>query len=98
MAATWIEQGTDVDYGAMTRQMVTWLTKNGMELYTSLRSRTFTSTEMAHGRSGSDQLGDDFIAADKVFVGSGGYSLKLLQKSGIPEIQGYAPSQSLVTF
>jgi len=32
---------------------------------------------------------DDFIAADKVFVGSGGYSLKLLQKSGIPEIEGY---------
>ncbi|MGA1507926.1 MAG: malate:quinone oxidoreductase [Aquiluna sp.] len=28
VAATWIEQGTDVDYGAITRQLVTWLTKN----------------------------------------------------------------------
>ena len=89
VAATWIEQGTDVDYGAMTRQMVKWLTKNGMELYTSTEVKN-----LYQYRDGSWQIwlgstGDDFIAADKVFVGSGGYSLKLLQKSGIPEIQGY---------
>ena len=89
VAATWIEQGTDVDYGAMTRQMVSWLTRNGMELYTSTEVKN-----LYQYRDGSWQIwlgstGDDFIAADKVFVGSGGYSLKLLQKSGIPEIQGY---------
>jgi malate dehydrogenase (quinone) len=69
--------------------MVTWLTKNGMELYTSTEVKN-----LYQYRDGSWQIwlgstGDDFIAADKVFVGSGGYSLKLLQKSGIPEIQGY---------
>lgn len=89
VAATWIEQGTDVDYGAITRQMIKWLTKNGMELH------TFTEVKNLYQyRDGSWQIwlgstGNDFVAADKVFVGSGGYSLKLLQKSGIPEIRGY---------
>jgi malate dehydrogenase (quinone) len=32
---------------------------------------------------------DDFIHAEKVFVGAGGWALKLLQSSGIDEIQGY---------
>ena len=89
VAATWIEQGTDVDYGAITRQMIKWLTKNGMELHTSTEVKN-----LYQYRDGSWQIwlgstGDDFVAADKVFVGSGGYSLKLLQKSGIPEIRGY---------
>ena len=89
VAATWIEQGTDVDYGAITRQMIKWLTKNGMELHTSTEVKN-----LYQYRDGSWQIwlgstGNDFVAADKVFVGSGGYSLKLLQKSGIPEIQGY---------
>lgn len=34
IAATWIEQGTDVDYGEITRQLVSWLKTKGMQLET----------------------------------------------------------------
>jgi len=89
VAATWIQQGTDVDYGAITRQLVSWLTANGMELY---RSKEVKSMFQYRDESwqlwfGSSQ--EDFVAANKVFVGAGGYSLKLLQKAGIAEIDGF---------
>ena len=32
IAATFIDQGTDVDYGEMTKQMITWLKGQGMKL------------------------------------------------------------------
>jgi malate dehydrogenase (quinone) len=89
LAATWIEQGTDVDYGAITRQMVNWLTKNGMELQTSGEVKNLYQFKDGSWQIWLGSATDDFIAAERVFVGSGGYSLKLLQKSGIPEIQGY---------
>lgn len=88
IAATWIQQGTDVDYGAITRQLVSWLEKSGVEIRTSSEVKN-----LYQYRDGSWQLWlgsqGDFISAGKVFVGAGGYSLKLLQKSGIPEIHGY---------
>ena len=88
VAATWIEQGTDVDYGAITRQMTSWLEKSGVEI-----RRSSEVKNLYQYKDGSWQLWlgsqGDFVAATKVFVGAGGYSLKLLQKSGIPEIDGY---------
>lgn len=89
VAATWIQQGTDVDYGAITRQMIAWLESNGMELRRSKEVKSLFQYRDGSWQLwfGSDQ--EDFIAADKVFVGAGGYSLKLLQKAGIPEIDGY---------
>jgi len=89
VAATWIEQGTDVDYGEITRQMVSWLTKNGMELHAPTEVKNLYQYKDGSWQIWLGSTSDDFIAADKVFVGSGGYSLKLLQRSGIPEIQGY---------
>jgi len=89
VAATWIEQGTDVDYGAITRQMISWLTTNGMELHASTEVKNLYQYKNGSWQIWLGSTTDDFIAADKVFVGSGGYSLKLLQKSGIPEIEGY---------
>jgi len=89
VAATWIEQGTDVDYGAITRQMISWLTTNGMELHASTEVKNLYQYKNGSWQIWLGSTADDFIAADKVFVGSGGYSLKLLQKSGIPEIEGY---------
>ena len=35
IAATFTDQGTDVDYGSMTKQMINWLVKNGMRLETN---------------------------------------------------------------
>lgn len=36
LAATFIEQGTDVDYGAMTQQMISWLSKKSIKVETSV--------------------------------------------------------------
>lgn len=89
VAATFTEQGTDVDYGTMTEQMIEWLVDNGMKLETGVEVKN-----LYHFESGKWQvwLGDSpatFVHADRVFVGAGGYALKLLQKAGIPEIRGY---------
>ncbi len=89
VAATFTQQGTDVDYGTMTEQMIAWLVGNGMELKTGVEVKNLYQFD-----SGKWQiwLGDSpttFVHADRVFVGAGGYALKLLQKSGIPEIRGY---------
>lgn len=89
MAATRIEQGTDVDYGTMTKDMVNWLTQNGV--VTRYKTEVKSLQQFA---SGKWQLwlgatAGEIITADRVFVGAGGWALKLLQSSGIEEIQGY---------
>ena len=88
IGATWIQQGTDVDYGVITRQMTSWLEASGVEI-----RRSSEVKNLYQYKDGSWQLWlgsqGDFVSAEKVFVGAGGYSLKLLQKSGIPEIAGY---------
>lgn len=88
-AASWIEQGTDVDYGEMTRQLIQWLeakkvvVERGVEIK-ALYQYPSGSWQLFLGTS-SDRL----IVADKVFVGAGGWALKLLQSAKIPEIRGY---------
>lgn len=89
IAATFIDQGTDVDYGEMTKQMITWLKGQGMKL--EMDTEVKSVYQFASGKwqvwLGASQ--NRLIHADRVFVGAGGYALKLLQKSGIPEINGY---------
>ena len=89
VAATWIEQGTDVDYGEITRQLVSWLKSKGMSLETgteikSLHQYPDTSWQLWLGSS-SQRI----VRASKVFVGAGGWALKLMQSAKLPEIQGY---------
>ena len=89
VAATKIDSGTDVDYGEMTRQMVHWLEDQGVELITGtdvtrLRKLKDSGWEI---KTMNPRL--KYLAADKLFVGAGGYALKLLQSSGIEECKGY---------
>lgn len=90
IAATFIEQGTDVDYGAITQQLISWLIKKGVQVETSVEVNNLFQYQ-----DGSWQLslgGEHYqriVRASKVFVGAGGWALKLLQKAGIPEINGY---------
>ena len=89
IAATRIDQGTDVDYGAVTRQLFDWLVQSGVEVLTShevskvKRSKTGWTIR---GKHGSQKFTVD---APRVFVGAGGWALKLLQNSGIKEISGF---------
>lgn len=89
IAATKIDSGTDVDYGEMTRQMIHWLEDNGVELITNtdvIRLRKLLDGGWELKTMNSKNR---YLAADKLFVGAGGYALKLLQSSGIDEAKGY---------
>jgi malate dehydrogenase (quinone) len=89
IAATKIDQGTDVDYGAVTRQLFDWLVGAGVEVLTSQEVTSLKRTSSGWSvisRSGKQKIA---LSAQKVFVGAGGWALKLLQSSGIKEIKGY---------
>ncbi|MBC2961436.1 malate dehydrogenase (quinone) [Nocardioides deserti] len=86
VAATRAIGGTDVDFGSLTRQLVTGLADSGaVELRTGTEVRRLRRTE-----GGWHVTGKDFDATARfVFVGAGGQALTLLQRSGIDEIRGY---------
>lgn len=91
-AATRVPAGTDVDFGALTHQLFEHLRENGTEVITNrevtkLRQQDdgtwLLKTRDSIGRTPRK------IKARFVFVGAGGWALKLLQRSGISEIKGY---------
>lgn len=90
IAATRIESGTDVDFGAITRQLVAGLEKVGAEvaLGTEVTSLKRSGTGWSV-RTNSKSEAFARVEASFVFVGAGGWALKLLQKAGIPEVEGY---------
>jgi malate dehydrogenase (quinone) len=90
VAATYISSGTDVDFGAITKQLFNHLQGLGVEISTEsevkrLQREADQSWTVSFQKSGSKQS----VSAKFVFVGAGGYALKLLQASGIPEAHGY---------
>ncbi|WP_298075648.1 malate dehydrogenase (quinone) [uncultured Corynebacterium sp.] len=91
VAISWFDEGTDINYGALTRQYLDAVTAQGVEV-------RFGNEVKNINRDGSKwkittknlHTGDtSLITANFVFVGAGGMALPLLQKSGIPEIKGY---------
>ncbi len=91
-AATRVPAGTDVDFGALTRQLFANLADNGADVRTNTEVRSLKrlddgSWRVKYRRSIGRTPGE--IRAKFVFVGAGGWALKLLQSSGIPEISGY---------
>ncbi|WP_241245120.1 malate dehydrogenase (quinone) [Microbacterium amylolyticum] len=91
-AATRVPAGTDVDFGAITRQLFAHLTNNGVDLrldteVKKLKRQSDGSWQVRYRRRIGSAPGQ--INAKFVFVGAGGWAIKLLQSSGIPEISGY---------
>ena len=92
IAATYIASGTDVDFGSITRQLFNYLTAQGVEVQTShevqglnrLKDKSWEVT-IRDTKTGARV----YRKAKFVFVGAGGWALKLLQKSGIGEAKGY---------
>src|SRR5450432_2144307 len=91
VAGTRSVQGTDVDYGSLTRLLIAYL-------------QTLAGVQVAYGHAVSDvrRSGDRWnvlvkeknggrhtISTKFVFLGAGGGALPLLQKSGIPEGKGF---------
>ena len=92
VAATRSVSGSDVDFGALTRGLIDALTGDGAELrlnseVTGLK-RLADGTWRIRARHVVGQAKEE-ARARFVFVGAGGWALKLLQKAGIPEAKGY---------
>nr|WP_121060681.1 malate:quinone oxidoreductase [Microbacterium telephonicum] len=91
-AATRVPAGTDVDFGALTRQMLDHLVAQGVDVRTNtevrrLRKQDDGTWKISYRRTLGRTPGA--IRSRFVFVGAGGWAIKLLQSSGIPEIAGY---------
>jgi len=91
-AATRVPAGTDVDFGALTHQLFDALVKKGATLSTNtevsrLKRMSDGTWRVRYRRTVGGTPGE--VRAKFVFVGAGGWALKLLQRSGIPEIAGY---------
>lgn len=93
IAATKMDIGTDIDFGALTRAMIHYLESlDGVTLHLNSEIRNLTKQD--NGRwdlKVKDLVTREkrHIEADFVFIGAGGGSLPLLEKSDIEEAEGY---------
>ncbi len=91
IAATKMDGGTDVNFGNISRQLLYWLEKQpGCGIASNHRVVDLTRTDHGWEVAAKDLRTGEVHAnnAKFVFVGAGGGSLTLLQKSGIPEAKG----------
>ncbi|WP_327142373.1 malate dehydrogenase (quinone) [Nocardia sp. NBC_01327] len=93
-AATRDGTGSDIDFGALTRQMFEHLESAGVEIHRrcevrGLRKNNDGSWQLRiHQFTDNDRL-TRRVDARFIFAGTGGWALKLLQQAGIPEVHGY---------
>jgi malate dehydrogenase (quinone) len=92
IALDWAADGTDVDFGALCRQLIAYGVRSGMtalfgrEVCNLSRQRDGSWTlAVRNRRTGENRK----LNAKFVFVGAGGQALALLQKSGIAEAKGF---------
>ncbi|HST73177.1 MULTISPECIES: malate:quinone oxidoreductase [Kocuria] len=93
VAASWSPEGTDVDFGELTRQQVAHLqAKGGTVRYGQQVVDLDRQSDGSWVARVKNRLNDEdhrLVRARFVFVGAGGGALPLLQKSGIAEAKGY---------
>lgn len=93
VAATRMQQGTDVDFGALTRGLFDYLTSLGnVSIHLNSEVRDLKRDYNGDWNLSIESMngGESFeTIADFVFIGAGGGALPLLQKSNIEEAEGY---------
>ncbi|MED4161434.1 malate:quinone oxidoreductase [Halalkalibacterium halodurans] len=88
IAATKIDSGTDVNFGALTRMLFEHLKEQNVEIHYkhSVKDIKRTSDGSWSVKVQEIESGTiEYHTANFVFIGGGGGSLPLLQKTGIPE-------------
>ena len=92
VALDWAADGTDVDFGALCRQLIAYGVRHGTavlfghEVRNLSRQRDGSWTlAVRNRRTGENHT----LKAKFVFVGAGGQALPLLQRSGIAEAKGF---------
>ena len=92
VAISWTNVGTDVNFGALTKQFLTAAKAAGTEIrygneVTSIkRDGAGWKVYTKNVHTGDTQV----VKANFVFVGAGGNALDLLRKAGVREVAGYA--------
>ena len=93
VAATWMPVGTDVNFGEITRQFVSYLQRQpnfALSLSSEVRDIKRNDDGTWHVTYVNLQSGAQQDVDTKfLFIGAGGGALKLLQASGIPEARDY---------
>lgn len=88
IAATKIDSGTDVNFGALTRMLMEHLKSQNVDIHYQHSVKNMKRTSNGSWELIVKDLGSGAVkrhTAKFVFIGAGGGSLHLLQKSGIPE-------------
>jgi malate dehydrogenase (quinone) len=93
VAATRIEIGTDVNFGALTKAMINYLQSlDGVTLHLGHEVRNLDKQENGQWKVKVRNLLTDekrYLNTRFVFIGAGGGSLPLLEKSDIKEAEGF---------
>jgi malate dehydrogenase (quinone) len=98
VCATRMAHGTDVNFGALTRALIAHLSEQdgvsvsfSQEVAGLRRDRDVDRTSTSWLVDVKDVItgAERTVRAGFVFIGAGGYSLSLLEQSGIPEAEGY---------
>ena len=92
MAVTYAGEGTDVDFGSLSRSLFKWQHSQGVEVRMQHDVRKLRREGRSWNIQAKNRLTRETVSlhAKFVFVGAGGKAITLLQGSGIPEIKGYA--------
>jgi malate dehydrogenase (quinone) len=92
VSLNWAQDGTDLDFGSLTKQLIGYGVRHGAEVLFGHEVRDLNresdgswTVKLRNNRTGAGSK----INARFVFIGAGGDALRLLQKSGIPEVKGY---------
>lgn len=92
IAATYAAEGTDVDFGSVTRQLFEDFTQRGGKI--SMGTEVIDLNRKSSGLWAVDMRDRDSGAvstlhARTVLIGAGGWTLKLLRSAEAPEVRGY---------
>ncbi|MGV0792657.1 malate dehydrogenase (quinone) [Mycolicibacterium sp. XJ1819] len=92
VALNWTRDGTDVDFGSLTRQLIGYTAERGMTTLFGHEARDLKrnseggwTLNVVNRRTGQRRR----VEAKFVFVGAGGGALHLLQKAKIKEAKGF---------
>ncbi len=93
MAATRMPLGTDVNFGVLTQKMEQYLTHDSnVEVFVYHEAKDIDPREDGKWSieiKDRKNMHKQSVVADFLFIGAGGYSLPLLDKSDISESEGY---------
>ena len=92
VAISWTDEGTDVNYGALSNQFFDHAKQAGTEIRYGHEVKSLKKKgKFWHVTVKNLHTGDTKVTRARfVFVGAGGYALDLLRSAGVPEVRGYA--------